>query len=186
MLKLPDLGKRALSWLEQQTPMYNYWVIGGGSPVDLIRKRFSDGKLTQSESHWESIRVMEQNTLSLKAPFSAWPLVNAVGNRSPGATRASNDEINFRLLPLNWLKTNTSLPQNWSVSSDSIAACLAAETSASELAILKSADPESTDLSELSNSGYVDAYFPEVASELSSELRFVNLRHDRFRHLVDG
>lgn len=68
------------------------------------------------------------------------------------------------------------LPQNETVTSDSIAARLADVIAADELVLLKSRDalPSAT-LDQLSAAGYVDSCFPRVARSLNS-VRLVNPR----------
>jgi aspartokinase-like uncharacterized kinase len=70
----------------------------------------------------------------------------------------------------------TPLPHSWDVTSDSIAARVAAELQA-ELVLLKSTPPPSDDLPAAAASGYVDPYFPTAAAGLQS-VRFVNLRSE--------
>ncbi len=70
------------------------------------------------------------------------------------------------------------LPADWSVTSDSIAARIAITLSADELVLLKSAslpNAANCDIQEMSNAGYVDGFFVELANSIN-RVRFVNLR----------
>ena len=71
------------------------------------------------------------------------------------------------------------LPATWDVSSDSIAARLAALSGAQELVLLKSAFPSSSRPAELVRLGFVDRVFPK-ALEGVARARIVNLRDDAF------
>jgi hypothetical protein len=67
------------------------------------------------------------------------------------------------------------LEHTWAVTSDSIAARVAAVSEADELVLLKSADPPSDDRRVLCDAGYVDRAFPDLADGLPV-VRYVNLR----------
>jgi hypothetical protein len=74
------------------------------------------------------------------------------------------------------------LPQDWSVTSDSIAAWFAAQYSASELVLLKSCDVCGRTAQALARAGVVDGHFPKIAQDVV--LRWVNLRRRPARNLV--
>jgi hypothetical protein len=72
------------------------------------------------------------------------------------------------------------LPHSWDVTSDSIAARLAAVVDADELVLLKSADPPAeggASLLQWAARGYVDRHFPQAARNLI--VRCENLRSFR-------
>ncbi|NUQ61799.1 MAG: hypothetical protein HUU20_04880 [Pirellulales bacterium] len=75
------------------------------------------------------------------------------------------------------LPSGPRLPHTWDVTSDSIAAALAAALSARELVLLKScARPEPwSSLREAAEAGYVDRFLPVAAAGLD-RVRFVDLR----------
>jgi len=67
------------------------------------------------------------------------------------------------------------LPQDWSVTSDSIAAAVAVALDATHLHLLKSADPPgSATLNELARLRFVDGHLPRFAGQLN--LHVTNLR----------
>jgi hypothetical protein len=75
------------------------------------------------------------------------------------------------------------LPHTWDVTSDSIAARLAAVLQACELVLLKSTLPQpGTEIDRAAAEGYVDRYFPVAARGLA--VRAVNLRDDAFAEHV--
>jgi hypothetical protein len=68
-----------------------------------------------------------------------------------------------------------SLPHTWDVTSDSIAALVAARLAADELVLLKSTlSAGNGSANELAAAGLVDAHFPRVCGSL--DVRIVNLR----------
>ena len=70
-----------------------------------------------------------------------------------------------------------SLPEDWSATSDSIAARVATVLSAEELVLLKSAPPPADDVQSAAKAGYVDEHFPRAAAALAA-IRFVDLREE--------
>jgi len=73
--------------------------------------------------------------------------------------------------------TDADLPRSWAVTSDSIAASVAATGRASRLVLLKSvAVPAGTPWPEAAARGWVDDYFPAMAARLSCPIDVVNFR----------
>ena len=135
-------------------------VVGGGHLVDALRMFDAAAPRPAHTMHALAIDAM-----TLTARFAAdaldLPLV-----RSPEsvARRAILDAAD-------WLREGdrlTSLPVGWQVTSDTIAAVVAAECGG-RLLLVKSIPPPplpTTDLKPLARAGWVDAHFPSAATPL--------------------
>lgn len=178
-----DLAQQLRSWLSQQPAAVNVLVVGGGPLADCIRdwdERFSLG---QSGSHWLCIELLSisAKVLSNLLPEVAWigrfdDLRAYLGrHRLPAAAHNLIFDLQPFLREVEPTIPPEPLPQDWSVTTDSIAARLAEAIDADELVLLKSvATPESADLSQLAADEFVDSYFPQVASRLK-HVRFSTL-----------
>ena len=137
-------------------------VVGGGAVVDGLRS--SDAKWPQppERMHQAAIDVMGA-TGWLAARLLGLPLV-AEPTREPGREPAVLD------VP-EWLGREgrlERLPVGWDVTSDSIAACIAA-SEGSRLLLAKSVPPPITDedaCQTLADRGWIDRYFPQAAEPL--------------------
>jgi aspartokinase-like uncharacterized kinase len=172
LLNLPDLGDHIQKWLDQQAPAQNILIPGGGILVDAIRME-SQGN--DASDHWSCVAIM--NALALTFADSI-PCSRCITS----SDMLAETNGRFVFAPEAWLRDHeplfpgTRLPESWDVTSDSIAARLAICTSADELVLLKSAEPPSNNLQELSDAGYVDKFLPKLAGELPP-WRCVNLRN---------
>ena len=172
LLPLPDLSKRLLGWLDQQTPATNVFLVGGGKEVDQIRAASTVQHLDESVAHWKCIEIMSANASELSKLMPGIRVQTHIPfppNRTVIFSCAAVLKSMEPLLP------GTRLPESWDVTSDSIAARLAICLEADELVLLKSAEPPSRNLQELADVGYVDKFLPKLAGELPP-WRMVNLR----------
>jgi len=170
----PDLRARFHAWLAHQSPAANLVVAGGGDLVEAIRRLDQRRSLGEIRAHRLCIRAMgitaELAAQLLGCELVTWP----VGSRLP----ASEPDV-FVVDVTNFIaedqqRSDDPLPESWQVTSDSIAARMAAVLRADELVLLKSALPEGETLEQMSVAGYVDLHFPRVA--VTRPLRFVDLR----------
>jgi aspartokinase-like uncharacterized kinase len=157
-------------------------VAGGGPWVDLLRGGADRFGLDDQAAHWISIRAMSVTARLLHAlvPESVFTddlpaLRQRRADKQPSilvfdAERFLREEPAWGGQPL---------PENWDVTSDSIAARLAAIVEASELAMLKSTVPEGRTgtyaIQSAVEQGYLDAYFAHAAQHLPC-IRCINLR----------
>jgi aspartokinase-like uncharacterized kinase len=171
LFDLADLGERVQRWLDSQPPAVNVLLAGGGQAVDKIRAQAVD--LSESEAHWRCVDAMTTTA-------------NLLCQLMPEAKSQTHVPFHSTRRPTiffcaTWLKhvepisPGTPLPESWDVTSDSIAARVTVCVGADELVLLKSADPPSGNLQELSDVGYVDKFLPNLADELPP-WRMVNLR----------
>lgn len=124
-------------------------VVGGGAMVDAVRQLNQANAIHSEAAHWLSIRLMDETARIVAGWFDDWRCTDdfsdpcAVGVFKPNRWLSGNDVRDL-------------LPQNWNVTSDSIAALLAKTLQASELILLKNCMIVSQDLAELGRSGVVD------------------------------
>jgi len=178
LLDFDCLAPRLHAWLAAQPPMPGVMLVGGGKLADAIRDAFARHRLGEEAAHWLCIRL-----LGVTAELVAGLLPEAVLVKrfdELAAERVAERLAVFE--PEQFLRDETvhPLPHSWDVTSDSIAARLAARLEAGELVLLKSDLPAGrATLQETADAGYVDRYFPIAAAGLA-RIRCVNLRSDGF------
>lgn len=107
-------------------------VPGGGRFADEARRADRRFALDPSSSHWMAILGMDQTAYLLCAVANRARLV-----RRPEEVEAGRLNV---LAPSEWLLRQDPLPHSWRVTSDSIAAWVAAALGARRLVLLKSID----------------------------------------------
>jgi aspartokinase-like uncharacterized kinase len=184
LLDWPELAERFEAWLSRQPSWSNVVVVGGGGLVDAIRAVDRAQRLDQMAVHWLSIWAM-----SITAQLAAQVLRGARLVHWPlDADVLSGDEGRIAVLDVakfieqDQERSDDPLPGGWQVTSDSIAARVAAVLGADELVLLKSTLPEGATLNELAASSYVDGFFQRAA--ITRPLRLVNLRDGGFAQRV--
>jgi aspartokinase-like uncharacterized kinase len=185
LLEDPQVRDRLRAWLALQPPAPTVLIVGGGPWVEAIRTAFARHALTEEAAHWLSVRAMG---LTARLALELWPeatllteLTEARAWRRLGAPAVFDVQ---KLLEADAASSAPVLPQNWSVTSDSIAALVAQMLGARELVLLKSALPApACGIAEAAQQGYVDAYFPLAAAPLPV-VRCVNLREGGFAECV--
>jgi aspartokinase-like uncharacterized kinase len=132
-------------------------VPGGGKFADQIRQAQTQSGFDDASAHRLALFAMHQ-------------MANVICTRSPHfAPAASKEEFGVAgvngLVPV-WLPSamagaDETIPKSWDMTSDSLAAWLAAETGAKDVALVKSCtvDPMAT-LESLAAVGVVDPLFP--------------------------
>lgn len=131
-------------------------VPGGGKFADQIRQAQTQSGFDDASAHRLALFAMHQ-------------MANVICTRSPHfAPAATKEEIGIAgvngLVPV-WLPStmagaDETIPKSWDMTSDSLAAWLAAKTGAREVALVKSCtvDPDAT-LHDLTRTGAVDPLF---------------------------
>ena len=176
LLTWDELPSRLESWLDAQPTATTVMVAGGGPWVELIRqadKRFS---LDEAAAHCMCVQAMSV-TARLLAEICACRVVTTLAELE-SEIRASGSAKPIVFDVQEWLLQGPTqdLPKSWRVTSDSIAARLAAELDADDLVLFKSCPATSSDLSALAAENYVDDYFPTAAAATVERIRFENLR----------
>lgn len=187
LFDLADLPRRLRHWLSLQSPAHHVLVTGGGVLVEEVRRRHALEPIDEETAHWQCVDLMGVSARSLRLRMPEVPLTNDADRlRAHGAgLRASIFD------PGDWLRrcepraAGTRLARGWEATSDSIAARLAVWLGAAELVLLKStlppADRAATPV-DLSATGYVDGFFPQLAAELPPA-RVVNFRDDSYQEV---
>jgi aspartokinase-like uncharacterized kinase len=153
----PDLGPRLRAWLDALRPAQALLVPGGGPTADVVRALDRRHALGEEASHWLALQALSLNGRFLQALLPGVTIVDAYDfarqdEGQPGA-----------------------LPHSWDVTSDSVAARVAAVTGARRLVLLKSADfPVGIEAVEAGRGGLVDAYFARAQGNL--EVYALNFR----------
>jgi 5-(aminomethyl)-3-furanmethanol phosphate kinase len=142
-------------------------VPGGGPFADAVRRACQRQEPGESAAHWMAILAMDQHAQLLYGLEPRGRLV--VGPEDIAAT-VTKGRLAI-LAPFAWLRSEDPMPHGWHVTSDSIAAWVAAQLRARRLVLLKSVegarDEGGTILAEASTStpgvkSLVDDYFPQV------------------------
>lgn len=183
LLDLPDLAARLRAWVAGQPPARNLILVGGGRFVDELRRLDALHGVGNESAHWLALRAMSLTARLLHALLPDWPLITRT-EEACGTVAAMQTNGSAAILdPCDFLAAEdapaAALPHSWKVTSDSIAAHLARQWSG-ELVLLKSCLPPAASTAEQAASvGYVDAYFPQAARELS--VRCVDFRDPECR-----
>jgi hypothetical protein len=128
-------------------------VIPGGGPfADAVRRVDERLALGAEEAHWMAVLGMDQYAHLLAARIEAGVVVST---RAEVAAAHRSRRVPV-LAPSTWLKAADPLPHSWDVTSDSIAAWVAAELGAVHLLLVKPPGARGPDL--------VDAHFEHARS----------------------
>jgi aspartokinase-like uncharacterized kinase len=184
LLTLPDWHERFLRWLTTEPPAINVLLIGGGELVDVLRREHERFPYTEKQMHFAALAAMEINAQLAHARLPEAPLLNP--NSHAVVLPAPPSLVLVKVL--DWWnsstgQSNTPHEESWRITSDSLAAWLTIQLEASELVLLKSAEPPPCLIHDERASvwaalGYVDPAFPEWLCGKSC--RAVNLRASKW------
>ncbi|MFV1968864.1 MAG: hypothetical protein ACC628_25885, partial [Pirellulaceae bacterium] len=165
------------------SPANNVLIAGGGPLVDLIRKVDQPLRLDAEKVHWACISVLAASARLMAALLPEANLIESYAALRRQVEQPGTGLFVFSVEGFLRIQEESpdglKLPYGWEVTSDSIAASLAAAIDATELVLLKSTDlPSSATRASAAASGLVDEYFP-IASQKLAEIRWVNLRDGR-------
>lgn len=144
-------------------------LTGGGPAVKALHRLSKSLPFTEAEAHWHCIDLMSDLTHSLSETY---PNSMAVTTWAEVERAWEADRIPWFVVE-SYLRSDDQaedhLPHCWEVSSDSIAAHLAARHGA-ELILLKACElpKRKTSAKALAKRGIVDAWFPKMADEVIS------------------
>ena len=178
LLRLPDLPARL------RTLAGNGWgrpllISGGGSTADVVRAWDRCHDLLPAAAHDLAILSLRLNDGLL---CTLLPECRRVDSRPAAESCWKQGRLPVldvrAFLEIEQPASAISLPANWSVTSDAIAAWAAIHWPADRLVLLKSCPlPPSLSWEQAANQGLVDAYFPSLVSRLKATT-WVNLRSD--------
>ena len=174
LLTREDLISRLPEWFSQidreiREPVENLVLVGGGALVDAIRSLDLIHPGDPHTIHWMCVDLMETNMRLVQAWFPHWKvLLSPQELRTCGSRGFETDSPSLVSVASFYRRDTLSvLPNDWSTTSDSIAAKLAIEIDADELILLKSCkiDPKLT-VEELAAAGIVDEALPMMAASI--------------------
>jgi len=142
--------REALVALAIRTPVV---VVPGGGPfADQVRRTQQEVGATEDAAHWMAVLGMEQYAHLLADHVPGARLVDTLD-----ALRAAAVGEVLIFAPYRWMRREDPLPHSWEVTSDSIAAVVAAALGARELLLVKvvTGTPETL----------ADPYFPFARPE---------------------
>ena len=173
-----DVAVRYRRWLNTQRPARNHMIVGGGKLVEVLRRADQTHSLDESLLHWLAVDCLGINA-RLVAEWNGLRrrLLQMLPDGKSGTLVF--DVVGF-MRQIEPQLPGARLPHGWTVTSDSIAARVAAALAAGELVLLKSTLPaeEPQTTRALADVGYVDEHFPTVAREVRM-IRCVNLRESK-------
>ncbi len=162
-------------WLAEQTGATNVVIVGGGPFVDVIREFDDLWGLTADVTHWLSIHAMGLTAQIVSHQIGGTEIVSSLDGLRKTTANPCVFAVEDFLRNVD-SQSECPLPCGWDVTSDSIAARVAAEIAAQELVLLKSCLPAmDMNWQQLAASGYVDNYFPEAVRDIN-RVRCVNAR----------
>lgn len=166
------LAQRLNDYLKSLDGFDPILIAGGGDAADVVREFDRTHTLGESAAHALALYSLDLTSHLLRAIVPRSQVVTDI--TSINMCRLQN-QVPI-LAPQPFLEHDTTLPQNWSVTTDSIAAHFASELSATKLVLLKSVSVEAGMTREAAVArGVVDGYFP-TASRALSVVELINMR----------
>jgi aspartokinase-like uncharacterized kinase len=175
---LPDLASRLNPWLASLDSARLLLVPGGGETAEVVRTFHSRQGLNEELCHWLALRA-----LALNAHFLAGLICGASVIDNLGACASVWRAGRLPILDLYAFACTDEaepgrLTHSWDVTSDSLAARVAAVAGARRLVLLKSVTiPPGKSWEEAAQCGHVDAAFPAVVQRARGlEVQAINWR----------
>jgi aspartokinase-like uncharacterized kinase len=172
----PDLGPRLRNWLNELAAPHVLLVPGGGPTADIVREFDRIHHLGEEQSHWLALQALTLNASFLTGLLPGGMVVADWRECFADEARGRGPVLDCHA----FLRADEGrpgcLPHAWTVTSDSVAARVAAVSGAEALILLKST-AVSADLGwdEAARRGWVDAYFPH-ALPAGLRVRAINFR----------
>lgn len=174
LLDWPELREAIKKWRSGQPAARNVWIVGGGKLVDVVRDWDDAIGLNAETAHWCAIDLIAVTAQLLHCWFPEWPLI-----RTDSQLDDMPELPDIIFDASQWLRGRSDIPQDWTLTSDSIAAIVANRIQADELVLLKSCrlgfDATDVGIHQLAQSGIVDRAFQDFSHEIP-KVRLVNLR----------
>ena len=170
LLSLPDLADRIRRLLAHQPNDRILIVVGGGAATDVVRDWSRQHSLSEETAHWLALRSLSLTRTLVKELL---PECAEVTSPEEALRHWENSSSSVLLNVECYLRDvaatdDNPLPHTWDVTSDSIAAWIAARWSADELILVKSTDlGTGITFEQARQAGLVDAHFPNIAIEVS-------------------
>jgi aspartokinase-like uncharacterized kinase len=178
LFDLPGLGGRLAAWLgtlQREVIL----IPGGGAAADFIQRLDRIHQLGEETCHWLALRSLSLTALLLCRILPGSAVVKCLSRCRPVWETGKVPILDLFAFATDDEGSSRALPHCWDVTSDSLAARVAAVAAASQLVLLKSVTiPPDMHWTEASRRGYVDAYFATAVGQGLS-VRAVNLREWR-------
>lgn len=146
-------------------------VPGGGPFADTVRTVQAQTGISDATAHRMAMLAMEQYGLML---CELEPSLVPADSRLKIAKALTLGRTPV-WQPVEMCRNAENIPENWSVTSDSLAAWLAIELAADSLTLIKHERPADTDPIAMAVSGYVDQSFPFFASKFGGALHVLDI-----------
>ena len=181
LLSFPTLAERLQTWINQRPDSFIRMVIGGGPFADSIRSLQKIHHFNNIQSHQLAIEAMGLSQVLVAKLLDDIPILS-IGSNSldlwkDGSPRVALIDHRY------WLQEPSEcLPNDWNVTSDSLAAWVAVNSKADRLVWAKSVGPPSS-LVEAGAKQWVDTY---LSTQLIHPLQTItidwwNLRTGEYR-----
>jgi 5-(aminomethyl)-3-furanmethanol phosphate kinase len=160
-------------------------VAGGGAFADQVRATQRTLGLSDKAAHRMAILAMHQNALALCDLAPGLEPVETIAEIHLALRRGQNPVW----LPLKMCDRDRELPQDWSITSDGVAARLAERLDQAEVILLKSCDvPAEAEAEALAIAGIVDTAFVEITNRAGLDWQVYGpAQHQAFAaRLLDG
>lgn len=166
--RVPELAYclEALAGADGETVL----VPGGGPFADTVRMVQMQSGISDSAAHHMAMLAMEQYGLMLCDLRPGLVPADSL-ERIAHTLRQGHTPV---WMPAAMCRNAADLPQNWSVTSDSLAAWLATQLSAENLTLIKHGRPADTDPIAMALSGWVDKAFPFFAYTFGGTLQVLD------------
>jgi aspartokinase-like uncharacterized kinase len=172
----PNLGEGLRAWLEHEVGGPALLVPGGGRLVDGVRELDQKHQLGEETAHWLALRALSVNAYFLVHLLPDSVLVNGLEACAEVWRQRRAAVLDAYAFARSDEGCVGSLPHEWAVTSDSVAARVAHLLGANKLVLLKSADnPFNGNWAEAGRQGFVDSRFARALSKQLS-VEAVNLR----------
>ncbi|QDU38168.1 hypothetical protein Mal4_24910 [Maioricimonas rarisocia] len=181
LFDLPDLRERLQQLLELRSGRNIAMLAGGGAAADLVRMWDRRFWLSAPAAHWLAIRAMGLNAGLLAHLIPGGRFVSEL-RELESVFDASLPAVLDPEPLLRHLESppQAPLPESWDVTSDTIAAHLAAALTFDELVLVKSCEPAAETVEGLVAHGQVDPMFSDAARPLP-QVGWANLRAEQLQ-----
>ncbi len=144
-------------------------VPGGGIFADHVRTAQTQWNFNDETAHCMALLAMEQYAYYCRSLIPEFEMATNV--EQVNCLLKENKVVIF--LPSQFMAKQHALPNNWSLTSDTIAAVISNTLKADGLVLIKSLDqiPEADSIHALAEAGVVDGFFPEYYQKLSCKFR---------------
>jgi aspartokinase-like uncharacterized kinase len=182
----PDLTPRLTDYLATLTGKNVLLVPGGGSAADAVRAYDRTHGLGDEASHWLALRALSLNAHLLAALLPDAQVVEGLNAARSVWRRGRQPVLDVYRFARGDEGRPGSLHHSWAVTSDSLAARVAAVADAERLVLLKSAPVPAADWVEAARLGYVDEMFDTVTRGAAFAVEAVDLRSGRSATIVSS